>query len=124
MNKKMISRLQEMGLDPNQPISKHDLLQLEGNRNINPVSANTEAVVVEVELPENLQLEDRIENSGNDNLSTMAEAPNPEPSGLSNKKSPEKDAEPKKPKNALKEIPKPASKPTSSRGVRKKKEPS
>lgn len=42
-----MSRLKEMGLDPNRPISKYDLLQLEGNRNINLAAPTAKTVEAE-----------------------------------------------------------------------------
>jgi len=49
MNKKMVSRLQELGFDPNRPISKHELLQVEGNRNPHPTPQVSQNVETEVE---------------------------------------------------------------------------
>lgn len=109
-----------MGLDPNRPISKHELLQLEGNRNLNPSMASQEVDVETVEeVPPTPQLEERVETNAQER--PVVEAPNPEPKKLPVKAAkPQKKAEPKKPKNALKELPKASS----SGSTKKKKEPS
>lgn len=109
-----------MGLDPNRPISKHELLQVEGNRNLNPSMASQE---VDVEAVEEVlatpQLEERVETNVQERPDV--EVPNPEPKKLPVVTAkPQKKAEPKKPKNALKELPKAAK----SGSTKKKKEPS
>jgi hypothetical protein len=135
MNKKMASRLQELGFDPNRPISKYELLQVEGNKNLHPTAPASSTGVEEVETTPEWDLfitppfamKQEQWNEYVEDLNKAQEDKVPQElvvEPVLEAEQPKVEVPPEKPKNALKELEKFPKKPVSVKKKKSKKETS